>query len=163
MAAIPASLMALYNQLEGNLGKHISAICGNGYINDHDNHCAHFVSHARGYTFGYTCRAANGGSSTAANIRVHEVFGRCPTSGLFTDRPNNLVECLAFVTKADAVHLATKTMDNIPKKHIGIYSLGHIYHYSNAQHKVIRETPDEFRVHYPGAGFEVYYGTFPLG
>jgi hypothetical protein len=38
------------------LGKNIDAICGNDYVDPHDNHCAHFVSHALGYDFGYPCR-----------------------------------------------------------------------------------------------------------
>jgi len=161
MAAIPDALMTLYNGLEGLLGKHISEFCSNGYTDDSENHCAHFVSHVRGYSFGYTCKTAGNGSSAGANIRVHEVFARCPEAGLFSAK-GNIVECLAFVTKSAGVTPATKTMANIPKKHIGIYSLGHIYHYSNSRHKVWKDTPAEFAAHYPGDGFQVYYGTFPI-
>ena len=66
------------------------------------------------------------------------------------------------MTKSAGVNLNNKSMANIPKKHIGIYSLGSIYHYSNSRHKVWKDTPDEFAHHYTGEGFQVYYGTFPL-
>lgn len=161
MAAVPAALIVLYNQLEDYLHKHISQICTNGYADDGDNHCAHFVSHVRGYTFGYTCRNATGGTGPAANLRVHEVFSRSPQVGLFSDLPGTVTECLVFVTKSTGVNLAAHTMANVPKKHIGIYSLGHVYHYSNLRHKVWKESPEEFSRHYPGTGFEMYYGTFP--
>jgi hypothetical protein len=162
MAAVPQRLMVLYRRLEECLNKHISEFCSNGYTNDHDNHCAHFVSHVRGYTFGYTCRAATSGSGDAACLRVHEVFARCGDVGVFSDKPDSATECLAFVTRSTAVDLNAGTMANIPKKHIGIYSLGSIYHYSNLNHFVIKQTPEEFSHHYSGSGFQVYYGTFPL-
>jgi len=162
MAAVPERLVLLYNRLESCLNKHISEFCNNGYVNDHDNHCAHFVSHIRGYTFGYNCRAATSGSSEGACLRVHEVFARCGDVGLFGNRPNSVSDCLAFVTMGTAVNLTAGTMANIPKKHIGIYTLGHIYHYSNLNHFVIKETPENFSDHYPGNGFQAYYGTFPL-
>jgi hypothetical protein len=161
MAVIPDALMVLYNRLEDYLGKHISEFCSNGYKSDAENHCAHFVSHVKSYTFGYTCKGATGGTGDAANLRVHEVFARCREVGLFSDR-GNVTECLAFVTKSAGVNLNNKSMANIPKKHIGIYSLGGIYHYSNSRHKVWKDTPDEFAQHYTGDGFQVYYGTFPL-
>ena len=162
MAAVPERLVILFDRLENCLNKHISEFCGNGYTNDHENHCAHFVSHIQGYTFGYTCKAASGGSSDGACLRVHEVFARCGDVGLFSDRPQNVTDCLAFVTRSSAVDLASGTMANIPKKHIGIYNLGYIYHYSNVNHFVMKQTPEDFSHHYPGAGFQLYYGTFPL-
>ena len=162
MAAVPERLVVLYHRLESCLNKHISEFCDNGYTDDHENHCAHFVSHIRNYTFGYNCRTATHGSNEGACLRVHEVFPRCGAVGLFSDRPNNVTDCLAFVTRSTAVNLATGTMANIPKKHIGIYNLGYIYHYSNRNHFVIKETPEDFSHHYPGTGFEVYFGTFPL-
>lgn len=162
MAAVPDRLLVLYRRLEDCLNKNISEFCQNGYTNNDDNHCAHFVSHIRGYTFGYTCASAGSGAGAAACVRVHEIFQRCGEVGVFADRPNNITECLAFVTKSAGVNLTTKTMANIPKKHIGIYSLGHIYHYSNSRRFVFRESPEDFSHHYPGAGFQLYYGTFPL-
>ena len=162
MAAVPDRLVNLLNRLESCLNKHISQFCSNGYTNDHDNHCAHFVSHFKGYTFGYTCKAATSGSSDGACLRVHEVFAQCGDVGLFSNRPNNVIDCLAFVTQSTAVNLSAGTMANIPKKHIGIYNLGYVYHYSNLNHYVIKETPANFALHYPGTGFQVYYGTFPV-
>ena len=49
-------------------------------------------------------------------------------------------------------------MDNVPKKHIGIFINGTIWHYSNSQHKVVTQTPAEFIKHYPGQGFALFYG-----
>ncbi|MGZ5381240.1 MAG: hypothetical protein ACXWFQ_05230 [Thermoanaerobaculia bacterium] len=161
MSAVPQRLMMLYGHLESCLNKHISEFCGNGYKDDSNNHCAHFVSHSRGYTFGYTCKAAGNGKGDAACLRVHEVFARCGDVGLFSDRLSSVTDCLAFVTRSSAVDLGAQTMANIPKKHIGIYNLGSIYHYSNSRHFVIKESPEDFSHHYPGTGFEVYYGTFP--
>jgi len=141
------------------LGKNISDICGNKYAQPADNHCAHFVSHAMNYSFGYTCRAATtGGTSPGANLRVQEVFSRCPTVGRWADKSAALVTCLVFVTGATHVHVATKTMDNVPKKHIGIFINGTIWHYSNSHHKVVTQVPGEFIKHYPGPGIELFYG-----
>lgn len=162
MSVVPERLIVLSSRLESCLNKHISAFCGNGYTNNADNHCAHFVSHIRGYTFGYTCKAAGNGSGDAACLRVHELFARCGTAGLFSNRPTAVTDCLAFVTKSSVVNLGTRTMDNIPKKHIGIYTRGSIYHYSNLNHFVIKQNPEDFSRHYPGTGFEIFYGTFPL-
>ena len=161
MSAVPERLMLLYSRLESCLNKHISAFCQNGFTGDHHNHCAHFVSHIRGFTFGYTCKVAGTGSGDAASLRVHEVFVRCGDAGIFSNRPDSVTDCLAFVTKSSAVNLSTRTMANIPKKHIGIYNLGSVYHYSNANHFVIKQSPEDFSHHYAGTGFQVYYGTFP--
>ena len=141
------------------LGDNISVICGNNYAQPHDNHCAHFVSHALNYSFGYTCWAATGGTSRpGANLRVHEVFRLCPNVGRWADKPESLRTCLVFVTGSVHVDLANKTMDNVPKKHIGIFIDGTIWHYSNANHKVMTQVPDDFAKHYPGQGFELFYG-----
>lgn len=140
-------------------GKNISAICGNGYNKPGDNHCAHFVSHMMGYTFGYTCRDAGNGKVTGANVRVHELFARCPSVGAWDDRPSELATCLVFVTAESHVNLATKTMMNVPKKHIGICLGSTIWHYSNANHKVVTQTPEQFIHHYPGSDIALFYGA----
>ena len=137
----------------------ISDICDNNYIQAADNHCAHFVSHAMSYSFGYTCKAAVAGAThQGANLRVHEVFSRCLNVGRWADRPAALTSCLVFVTLASNVHVTTKTMDNVPKKHIGIFINGTIWHYSNSHHKVVTQVPTEFIKHYPGPGFALFYG-----
>jgi len=148
-------------KLNAHLGKSITTICPNGFTSTHENHCAHFISHVLGYSFGANCRMMAGGSSPGANIRVQEVFARCPRVGKWVDRPVELNQCLVFITKASNVKVASKTMTNVPKKHIGIYSNGMIWHYSNSQQKVVSVTPEAFSHHYPGSGFALFFGTFP--
>jgi len=140
--------------------KHISDICDCSYTNDTDNHCAHFVSHFMSYRFGFKCKDMSGkGTGAGANIRVHEVFGRCAAVGLWGDKPDE--DCLAFVTASTNVDLANKTMKNVPAKHIGISFGGKIYHYSNSKRKVVAASPEDFAKHYPGSNITVYFGSFP--
>jgi hypothetical protein len=143
------------------LGKPIRDICPNGYANDADNHCAHFVSHAMGYGFGVTCLTMKRGKGFGANIRVQEIFPRCPSVGTWASRPQTMTSCLAFITNASNVNLTTKVMTNVPRKHIGIYLSGLIYHYSNSQHRVVRQTPDQFSHHYGAPDNAMFYGGLP--
>jgi hypothetical protein len=52
-------------------------------------------------------------------------------------------------------------MANRPKKHIGVYCNGGIWHYSNTKDKVVKQTPEDFAKHYSGKEFALFYGTFP--
>lgn len=106
--------------------------------------------------FGYTCGQ---GGKKGRNIRVQEVFAKCPDVGKFDDRPTET--CLVFVTKPSNVHLGSKVLDNVPKKHIGIYYNGTIWHYSNSRSRVVTQVPDEFIKHYPNQTNALFYGTFP--
>ena len=143
------------------LGKTIGEICPNGYANDADNHGAHFVSHAMGYGFGVTCLTLRRGSGFGANIRVQEIFPRCPTVGSWDSRPVTMTTCLAFVANASNVDVANKVMTNAPGKHVGIYLSGLIYHYSNVQHQVVQQTPEQFSHHYAGPDNAMFYGSLP--
>ncbi|PYX49427.1 MAG: hypothetical protein DMG79_08715 [Acidobacteria bacterium] len=145
-------------ELNKFINKNIKQICGNSYVEPKDNHCAHFVSHVMDYEFGYTCKAAGTGKVDGANLRVHEVFARCPSVGAWDDRPATLDPCLVFVTATSNVNVVAKTMANVPKKHIGIFVGGTIWHYSNAQHKVITQVPGDFVHHYPGPDIALFYG-----
>jgi hypothetical protein len=135
--------MPSIQDLETYLGKDINEICGNGFHDPAANHCAHFVSHVEGLTFSFNCRQFVGGSKTPANIRVHEVFAQCPRVGFWSNADLSKRQ-LVFVTRKDVVNVATKTMQNIPQKHIGIYVDGFVYHYSNGQDRVVRQTVDDF-------------------
>jgi hypothetical protein len=148
-------------QLNAFLGKRIGEVCQNGYANDADNHCAHFVAHAMGYQFGVTCRMMKNGPQAGANIRVQEIFPRCPLVGTWESRPDSLPFGLVFITRASNVHLATKVMDNVPRKHIGIFISGLIWHYSNSQHKVVQQTPEQFSHHYAAPDNAMFYGSLP--
>ena len=150
--------------LKQYLGSHIKKICSNGYHNIHDNHCAHFVSHVLGFRFGFKCRnmTGKGDMASAASIRVHEVFSKCPQVGEWVSKPVNMKFCLAFMTIKANVNLKNKIMINHPKKHIGIFHNGKIYHYSNSRNKVVEQTPEAFGKHYSGNDITVYYGSMPV-
>ena len=147
--------------LNQKLGDPIAKICTNGYTNPKDNHCAHFVSHMLGYGFGATCATMSAGKNPGASIRVQDVFAHCPKVGAWATRPKDVKVYLAFVTHKSNVNVDRKTMQNVPKKHIGICIEGTIWHYSNADNKVVSQTPEEFQKHYPGAGIELFWGTLP--
>ena len=135
--------------------------CGNGYASPHDNHCAHFVSHVLGYRFGATCQMMGSGRAPGANLRVQELFAKCQRVGPWSLRPASLKTCLVFITRSTNVNLASKVMANVPRKHVGIYLNGLIWHYSNAQQKVVRQTPGQFAQHYPSPDNAMFFGSLP--
>lgn len=148
-------------QLSNYLGKNIKDICTNGYHNNNDNHCAHFVSHVMGFSFGFLCRMMTGKGNGGATIRVHELFAKCGSVGQWEDKPSQVSSCLVFVTSRANVDLKSRKMANVPKKHVGIYHNKEIYHYSNTQDKVIKQTVGLFSKHYRGNDITVYYGELP--
>jgi hypothetical protein len=142
------------------VGKHIKDICECQLIDDSLNHCAHFVSHAMGFHFGYTCKHQTGKGEKGASIRVHELFAKCSEVGNWSDL--KAASCLVFVIASSNVKLESKVMTNVPQKHVGIYISGTIWHYSNSRDKVVTQTPEAFGKHYPGTKIALFYGTFPL-
>jgi len=151
-------------ELDGHVGKHISEICGCSFTNDGNNHCAHFVCHVMEYNFGLTCfgMSGKGERSKSANIRVHEVFPQCRRVGKWTDKTLDILKGFIFVTQAGNVNLTKKVISNVPKKHIGIFIEQNVWQYKNRVRHVVKQTPAEFKQHYAGKGFEIYYGEFPL-
>jgi len=143
------------------LGRHIKQVCPNEFNNDGDNHCAHLVSHIMRYRFGVTCRVMGKANAAGANIRVQEIFPKCPTVGAWASRPSSVINCLAFITNPSNVDLAHKVFNNVPRKHVGIYFGGVIWHYSNSQHRVIKQTPEQFSHHYPSPDNAMFYGILP--
>ncbi|HSU55746.1 MAG TPA: hypothetical protein VLT36_16945 [Candidatus Dormibacteraeota bacterium] len=140
--------------LDSYLGKHIDKICPSHY--KANNHCAHFVSHVLDLSFGYQC-------GSRANVRVHEVFAKCPSV-------EELLECrgaygtgLLFVTGEKNVHLAQQSMENVPKKHIGIVYGAFVWHYSNTKHQVVKEIVDQFIFHYKHQQNGLWLGGIPVG
>ena len=155
--------MPVIPSMDTFLGKNINQICGNGFHDASANHCAHFVSHATGMSFSFNCKQFAGGNQPAANIRVHEVFAKCPRVGKW-ENANAAVTQLIFVTRKDVVNVATKTMQNIPQKHIGVYQNGFVYNYSNGQDKVVRDTVSDFFARFQAAysGDQgLFFGEFP--
>ena len=147
--------------LDAYLGKSIGQICQNGYTSTAENHCAHFVAHVLDYKFGVTCKMMGNGKGPAANLRVQEIFPKCPTVGVWSLRPASVPTCLVFITKASNVNLAGKVITNVPRKHVGIFTSGFIYHYSNRRDQVVRETPSHFALHYPAPDNAMFYGALP--
>lgn len=147
--------------LDAKLGQEITAVCPTGYTDRAHNHCAHFVSHMLEYTFGFTCGHMVRGTGARANIRVHELFARCPRVGRWADRPATLMRCLVFITNANNVNVATKQMTNVPRKHVGIFIDGSIWHYSNTRDQVVKQTPAQFERHYPAPDNAMFFGEMP--
>ena len=153
--------------LQSLVGKNIKDICGNAYTDNAHNHCAHFVAHVKGYSYGYTCKQQTGkGSGSGATIRVNDLFNRCPELGIWSDKPVSLQSCLVFVTDAANVNLQRKKMTDHPQKHIGIFSDGVIYHYSNSDDEVTSDKPQvfagKFKMRYSGKNITMYFGKFPI-
>jgi len=157
----PANNLAMVTvqTLDSYLGKHIRDICGNNYVNDSDNHCAHFVSHVLGLKFGATCHMLGNGKGAAANVRVQEVFLHCPKVGAWESRAPKDPVCVVFITNAGNVKLAQRIMSNVPRKHMGIHMSGFIWHYSNTLTQVVKQSPDEFSRHYPAPDNAMFFGT----
>ncbi len=144
-------------------GKNIDQICGNGFHDPALNHCAHFACHVLSLDYSTNCRDLKGGTKPAANVRVHELFSKCPKVGKWEDA-DLLRSQLIFVTRAANVDLAAKTMVNIPKKHVGVFFNGKVYHYGNTLDRVVADSPQAFRakfdtVYGPGQGY--FFGWFP--
>ncbi|MCX5688293.1 MAG: hypothetical protein NTV94_00620 [Planctomycetota bacterium] len=129
--------------LDSYLGLHIDRICPNGNASDNDNHCAHFVSHVLSLAFGYTC-----GPSHPACMRVHEIFARCRAPEALDACRSNYGTGILFVTGERNVTMATQTMVNVPRKHVGIVCGSDVWHYSNTQHRVVKQVVDSFLYHY---------------
>lgn len=153
--------------LDGYLGKNISAICAHGYDAADLNHCAHFVCHVMNVSVGSTtCRGMS--TKKAADkigvcIRVHELFAACPEVGMYDNASETQLASgvFVFVTAQSAVNVKTKTMTNVPKKHVGIGLNGTVWHYSNTKDEVVTATPEEFRKHYKSQVNGLYFGAFP--
>lgn len=148
-------------QLSAFLGKSIAEICPNGFTGDAHTHGAHFVGHALGYAFGATCHLIGSRNGPAASVRVQEILSACPKVGVWSLRPSTLTTCLVFITRASNVNLAGKVMANAPRKHIGIFVGGAVWHYSNSRRKVVRQTPAEFSFHFHPPDNAMFYGALP--
>ena len=152
------------DDLKAALGKHISAFCDNAFIADKDEHCAHFVAHMLDYRFGLTCATMGRANKTGANLRVQEIWPRCMRVGTWADLAYPPISGLVFIGNAGNIHVAGKKMDAVSRLHIGIFygTDRTIYHYSNAEHRVIAQTPTEFSKHYPAPDNAMFWGDFVL-
>ena len=142
-------------------GLDIKEICSTGFDSAGLNHCAHFVSHAIDLTFGMLCgNMAWETKGRGVCIRVDEIFNRCKEVGAWESRPSCLVPCLAFVTPS--TNVTGNRMGSSPKKHIGIFTDGRVWHYSNGSDKVVTDSPERFLIKFKGlygAKTQLYYGA----
>lgn len=151
-------------ELDNFVNKNISEICGCLFFDNAENHCAHFVCHLTELNSGYTCYnlKKKGDKAKSANIKVQEVFPLCRRVGKWADKPKDILQGFIFVTQADNVNLEKKTIENVRRKHIGIFIGESVWQYKNAYKHVIKQSPAAFRDHYAGKGYEVFFGEFPL-
>lgn len=168
MAPVPGPLVGLAAAqpptqitLEQTVDKNIASFCNNSYHDEDVNHCAHFVAHVLRLQVGMTCRQITGGTNEGASIRVHELFANCSQAGTWDQLPPAITWGLIFITNPLNVDLTTKTMANVPKKHVGIFFGPNrtVYQYKNALNKVVRQTPQEFAAHYAAPDDGLFWGT----
>jgi hypothetical protein len=144
------------------LNKTIADLCNNNFTATADNHCAHFVCHVLELDSGFDCKTYKNGSHPGSCIRVQELFPECPQVGKWDNAPQGMK--IVFVTDKSNVDLTAHTMRNVPRKHVGIFSDGNVYHYSNTQDIVIRQTPPQFLARFQsfyGGNQGLFFGTFP--
>jgi hypothetical protein len=152
--------MITQQQLDAFVGKPIGEICGNAYSSPQDDHCAHFVSHVIGFDFGRTCRMMMGtAKAPGASLQIQDVFAKCRRVGVWSLRPAMLKTCLVFLTKSTNVNLSSKTMAKVPRQHVGVYMNGQIWHYSNRQQKVVRQTAAQFGQQHSAPDNAMFFGT----
>jgi hypothetical protein len=166
---MPGRVLARINEvkksamkLSETLNKTIADLCRNRFTGAAENHCAHFVCHVLELDSGYDCKTHKNGSHPGACLRVQELFPECTQVGHWNNAPEGMK--VVFVTDKSNVNLTAHTMRNVRKKHVGIFSDGHVYHYSNSQDIVIRQTPTEFLNRFQafyGGNQGLFFGTFP--
>lgn len=151
--------------LSGHVGQGIGDICANGFSSPSQNHCAHFVSHAHGIQLGMLCGdMAFKTRKTGASIRCDELFNRLGRRGKWADLQAPENGTLIFVLSARNV--VGDRMLNVPQKHVGIYSGGQVYNFSNSQGKVVADPSVEafhqkFKRAYAGDDISLYFGIAP--
>ncbi|PQO39321.1 hypothetical protein C5Y96_05560 [Blastopirellula marina] len=164
-APAPAALGKL--SLNSFLGKSMAEICPSGYADTSNNHCAHFVGHALDITVGLTCHGMTSGKKRkgeAASLRVQEIFAACPSVAEYDDTMVGKRGLMFVSAPSNFVTTGGKTtIRNVPKKHIGIFLNGTVWHYSNSRNKVVTQTPAQFIKHYSGQTNALWLGTLPPG
>ncbi|MEL6328570.1 MAG: hypothetical protein AAFR38_02820 [Planctomycetota bacterium] len=150
--------------LDSWLGMSMSDICTHGYDANNLNHCAHFVSHAMGLTFGCTCTRLVRSDSPmpGANVRVHEIFAQCRDPFELNHSPRD-ANHLVFVSGERNFSSRPQRMRNVPRKHIGIGFGGMVWHYSNTRDRVEKQPISAFLRHYRGQRNAVWMATAPAG
>ena len=152
-----AANTAQSTNLDDYLGKTIEEVCGKyGTVNDDVNHCAHFVSHVLALRLPGAALCSNVGGSTYTYeerndgycVRVNQVFNSCNNRRKWSDDTAGTKCFIVATIPANIESQDPLTIGQMSRKHIGIYSTGFVYHYSNTQDKVVKVTTKEFSSHY---------------
>jgi hypothetical protein len=144
------------------VGLGMEDICPNSFTTSDQNHCAHFVSHVLKQTIGLLCGSMKHETrGTGVSVRCNELYNGLEQRGAWDSRPAFDNGIFIFVT--DKQNVVNDTMINVPKKHVGIHHSGQVFHFSNGQHKVIRDPTVEafhskFRRSYAGKNISLFYG-----
>ena len=153
--------------LNSYLGKSMKEICPNGFDDEKASHCAHFVSHVLNIQVGFTCDGLTPKEmhhGDGACVRVQEIFAACPAKMKYSNRLKRRSGLMFISGENNFVTVGRETtLKNVPKKHIGIFHQGTVWHYSNTRNKVITQTPEEFIHHYRGQTNALWFGTVPAG
>ena len=159
--AVGEHQMITQQQLSGYLGKSIAEICPNGHTDEAASQGAHFLAHVLGYRFGLTCQMTGNAQGPAATLHVQDLFQHCPKLGVWSLRPASMPTCFVFITRASNVNLAARVMASVPRQHVGLLVDGFVWHYSDRQQKVVRQTSAQFARHYAGPDNALFYGSLP--
>jgi hypothetical protein len=147
--------------LDGYLGKSVNDWCGKyGSVGDDDNHCAHFVSHVLSLRIPGAALCSNVGESTYTYaqrhegfcVRVNQIFNNCQGRAAWNGAFDTASGCYFVVATiaANVTNQSPPTVGTMRKKHIGFFTCGMVYHYSNGRDKVIMVPLSEFKRHYGG-------------
>ena len=155
------------------VGQSVEDFCPNGSKEfakkgDSHNHCAHFVSHALGFQIGKLCHsmtyASRKDTASGRTLVVNDLFNACPSRGPWAEKPKTLECCLIFAVMKNGIRQAGGTwiMDNIPRKHVGIFLHGECYNYHNTINEGVGVNAASFFEKVYGPNTVAFYGTFPI-
>jgi hypothetical protein len=163
--------------LDRYVGQSVEDFCEFHYgeIGDEESHCAHFVCHAIGIQVGRTCESLLAWKQVSANIKA----GMSATAKGYTVRVNELYNSLTergdwakrtadpsfiFATLPSNITVDRQTMGGQPKKHVGYFASGTVWHYGNTDDEVKKDSLDIFQQKFKkayGSTVIFLYGSLP--
>jgi len=133
------------------LGLHINQVCRNAIVSaPGQNHCAHFVSHVmRWHHIPGAARCgfmSHSDSRPGVHIRVNEIFNVAPNRAAWPAGAALPDPCLVYATIPSNVRPGPPpTFGTHERKHIGLYYLGKIWHYSTFNRQVFADSRTQLR------------------
>lgn len=159
-SGVVAGVSAGMSALEALVGKGLDDFCGRfGKVGDGHNHCAHFVSHVLQLKIPGAALCSNVDGSTYAYkdraqgfcIRVNEVFNSCRNRDVFNPaKPGTGTFLMVATVAANIEKKSPLLIGSMKTKHIGFAANGLVYHFSNKQDVVVKQSFAEFAQHYGG-------------